>query len=158
LNVSGTYDTSTDPIVSQSCSTTFIDDGIPSLGDGGGGDVPLPALDPNLYKEPSSNFDTTTERACKIGGKAKFISLSKNATDNRQAPSPGQTICGPKDDKSLLQLTSGHLFPYPGGCDFLVVLTAHNISVNWTDGFTVTSNADGIRINADCSYDFVNVQ
>lgn len=156
-NVSGTYDTSTDPIISQRCSTTYYDDGgvLPG-GDGGGGGIALPTLDPNLYKEPSSNFDTTTERACKLNG-AKFISVSKKSTAANSDPSPGQTHCGPKDDKSLLELTGGHLFPYPGGCDYLVVVGARSISVNWTDGFTVTSMNDGIRINADCSYDFPNV-
>jgi hypothetical protein len=156
-NVSGTYDTSTDPIVSQQCSTTYYDDGGgPLLGDGGGGAIALPTLDPNLYKEPSSNFDTATERACKING-AKFISVSKKSTATNSDPSPGQTHCGPKDDKSLLELTGGHLFPYPGGCDFLVIVGARSISVNWTDGFTETSMNDGIRINADCTYDWPNL-
>lgn len=156
LNVSGTYDTSTDPIIAQSCSTTYIDDGGMGAVDGGGGDIALPTLDPNLYKEPSSNFDTSTERACKING-AKFISVSKRSAATDSDPSPGQTHCGPKDDNSELQLTGGRLFPYPGGCNFLVIVAAKSISVNWTDGFTVTSMNDGIRINADCSYDFPNI-
>lgn len=155
-NVSGTYDTSTDPILSQQCSTTYYDDGGVLPGVDGGGAIALPTLDPTLYKEPSSNFDTTTERACKING-AKFISVSKKSTAANSDPSPGQTHCGPKNDNSLLQLTGGHLFPYPGGCGYLVVVAAHSISVNWTDGFTETSMNDGIRINADCSYDWPNV-
>jgi hypothetical protein len=155
-NVSGTYDTSTDPIVFQQCSTTYYDDGGALPSDNGGNTIALPTLDPNLYKEPASNFDTATERGCKING-AKFISVSKKSTATSSDPSPGQTHCGPKDQNSELELTGGRLFPYPGGCDFLVVVGARSISVNWTDGFTVTSMNDGIRINANCSYDFPNI-
>ncbi|MBV8748993.1 MAG: hypothetical protein JO103_04705, partial [Candidatus Eremiobacteraeota bacterium] len=144
-NVSGTYDTSTDPILSQTCSTTMTDDGGSSVLDGGGG-----GTDPNLvaYGEPWSNFDTTTEKACKTS-KAKFISLSKNATDNGQVPSPGQTVCGPKTDNDYLQLTGGRIFYSPGDCQFTVTLTSRNISVNPLSGntglLTETSTNDGIR-------------
>ncbi|HTD32672.1 MAG TPA: hypothetical protein VK665_03345 [Candidatus Elarobacter sp.] len=134
LNVSGTYDTSTDPIIAQQCSTTYYDDGggLP-VGDGGGA-IALPTLDPNLYKEPASNFDTSTESGCKIGAKAKFISLSKNAKDNGRTPSPGQTLCGPKNDNSVLQLTGGMLFPNPGDCDYMVVISAGDIEVEPNSG------------------------
>ncbi len=159
LNVSGTYDTSTDPIISQTCSTSIIDDGLgaPTLdGGGGGGDITLNAVG----KEPWQNFDGSTEKACKTN-KAKFISLSKNATDNKQAPSPGQTICGPKTDNDYLQLTGGRMFYSPGGCQFTVTLTSRNISVNPLSGntglLTQTSTNDGIRVNADCTFDFINL-
>ena len=154
LNISGTYDTSTDPIVRQTCTTSYVDDG---TGPSGTGD---PSTDPALvdYGEPWSNFDTGTEKACKRL-KTKFVSLSKNAVDNSQAPQPGQTNCGPKNDMSYLDLTGGRIFLPP--CDFSVTLTGRSMSINPLSGSTrlpvTNSDADGVRINADCSYDFVRI-
>jgi len=132
----------------QSCSTTYMDDGAgPLVGDGGSGDISLPTLDPGLYKEPASNFDKTTEKGCKIGGKAKFISVSKRSLDTGAVPSPGTTECGPKNDNSELQLTGGKLYPYPGGCNFLVVLTSRNISVNPSSGSTMLTQTTRMTVS-----------
>lgn len=157
LNVSGTYDTSTDPIVAQTCSVTTVSDDVGPLDGGGGGDG---STDSGLvnYGEPWSNFDTTTEQACK-SGKTKFISLSKNFSPDVRGPlSPGQTKCGPNNTSGELALTGGVLYPYPGDCNFVVILGATDIEVEYPGGEKPSrgdSVHDGIRINADCSFDFV---
>ena len=59
---------------------------------------------------------------------------------------------------SYLQLTGGHMFFTP--CDYSVTLAARSISINPLSGSNrlpvTNSGADGVRINADCSYDFVS--
>ena len=92
LNISGTYDTSSDPIVSQTCTTSYVDDG--TVPDSNAD----PSIDPALvdYGEPYSNFDTSTEKACKEAKKTKFISLSKNAHDSGQYRRRARRIAVPR--------------------------------------------------------------
>lgn len=151
------YDTSTDPIIDQYCDTSYFDDGStggpPDTGGGGGG-----SGDPSTveYREPWGNFDTSSEKACKRAG-VKFISVSKNAGGGNGVPAPGETKCGPKTSDPI-ELTAGLMFPYPGDCPFIVHITSGDISVEYPNQESLSqgnSGSDGIRINADCSFDFV---
>jgi hypothetical protein len=105
----------------------------------------------------ATHFQVTTEKACKRGG-TRFVSLSKNAQDTGQSPSPGQTDCGPKSDDAVIELTEGEIF-FVSTCSFNVILTSKSISINPLSGSDLlpqtNSSADGIRVNADCSFDFV---
>ena len=137
-NVSGTYDTSTDPVVSTDCTTTWVSDG--STGAGGGDGGGCGPTDPTCsgVRDKYPRYPSQAERDCQASG-GHFLTVT----------STGDTTYSPSST-----LVQG--FQNPGNCIGLTIfLWSNSITVITLDSLPITSLYDvGVRVNTDCTTSF----
>jgi hypothetical protein len=156
LNVSGNYDATTDPVVGQTCETSYYDDGS-GTGDGTGASNPCEAADDpaacyaaSRGHGPYPKYKNADERNCEAAG-GHFVTVN-DGTNNGQERSDVGTKCIKPNNMPPMP------FPYPGGCTNLFITV-------FPDGIVVdnsltnleqrSSTAVGVRVNDDCTTTWV---
>lgn len=158
LNVSGTHDTRTDPIIAQSCTTSYYDDGIGPAD--GGGDVPDPcatADDPTACYAATDKYPkykSKAERDCEAQS-GRFVTVNAGKTSDGGTRTDVGTKCVPW--QMLLTPGSPTLFHQPGGCSGLDIEIAGVGIIIDAPGLPEqrSSTNVGVRVNADCSTTWV---
>jgi hypothetical protein len=158
LNVSGTYDTTTDPILDQTCWTDSYDDGTgpPDVGGGTATDPCAAVEDPTACYAAADKYPkykSTQERECEAGG-GKFVTVNAGKTSGGGTRTDVGTQC--------VFSMSGVLEPpvvfhQPGGCSGLdIEVWGVAIIIDAPGKPQQTSNTQaGVRVNADCSTSWV---
>lgn len=160
LNVSGTFDTSTDPIIAQSCSTSYIDDGTGG-NDGGGADTTDPcagADDPiSCYaaRDPYPKYKSAAERDCEAQN-GRFVTVNPGKTSDGGTRTDVGSKCVPWQT-ILVDGAAPVIFHQPGGCTGLEIeIAGVGIIIDAPGQPEMRSSTNvGVRVNADCSTTWV---
>ena len=155
LNVSGTYDTSTDPIIAQSCSTSYVED---DMGPPADLTDPCAAADDPVAcyaaTDKHPKYKSQAERDCEAS-KGRFVTVNPGKTSDGGTRTDVGTTCVPW--QNLLTPAAPTEFHQPGGCSGLDI---------WVAGIGIIIDAPntpeqrsttqvGVRVNADCSTTWV---
>jgi hypothetical protein len=159
LNVSGTHDTSTDPVIGKSCSTSYIDDGAVT-GDGNGGDLSDPcaaAEDPAACYAATDKYPkykSKPERDCEAQN-GRFVTVNAGKTSDGGTRTDVGTKCVPW--QMLLTPGAPTLFHQPGGCSGLDIEIAGIGIIIDAPGVPEqrSSTQVGVRVNSDCTTTWV---
>ncbi len=157
-NVSGVYDITTDPVVSQDCSVTYVDDGSsagaePGAPRGGTVDDCANADDPiacYAAKGKYPRYKNQDERNCEAAN-GRFMTVNQGMTRGGNPRSDVGTKCSKENNSPIF-------YPAPGDCaDLLVSIWPDSIRVyHFSTDFTQTSPTSvGVRINSDCTTSWV---
>jgi hypothetical protein len=161
-NVSGTFDTSTDPIIGQSCSTSYVDDGAgPGNGFDGGGDFTDPcagADDPvacYAATDKYPKYKSKAERDCEAQD-GRFVTVNPGKTSDGGTRTDVGSKCVPWQ-MLLVDGASPVVFHQPGGCTGLEIeIAGIGIIIDAPGKPEQRSTTQvGVRVNADCSTTWV---